>query len=169
MRFFQKHIKPVRVTLIILMGCLTFSLSAQRNNYYFYGKVLNRETHREISDVNIRFTGTSLGTSTNSKGVFSFFIDTIPVYMTVSHLGYETQRIWLDNSSASMMILLQPQTTMLHEVEIKAVNEPLPFFKDGWQVLWPCMRYLSLKTKERFLICMKRMCPFWLRRSPSSH
>ena len=50
--------------------------------------------------------------------------------MTVSHLGYETQRIWLDNTSASITVMLKLQAQMLQEVEIKAVNEPELFFKD---------------------------------------
>jgi len=103
---------------------------AQRQNRYFYGRVIDRETHYPISSANITFTGTSLGSSTNSRGEFSFFIDTSPVYMIVSHLGYETQRIWLDNTSASLAVMMNLKAKTLKEVEIKAVNEPVPFFKD---------------------------------------
>ncbi len=119
---------------VILPLFLLFFFSAtsvaQRQNRYFYGKVIDRETRSPVSSANITFTGTDLGSSTNSKGEFSFFIDTIPVYMTVSHLGYEPQRIWLDNTSASIMVMLKLQAQMLKEVEIKAENEPELFFKD---------------------------------------
>ncbi|MFH1936090.1 MAG: carboxypeptidase-like regulatory domain-containing protein [Bacteroidota bacterium] len=115
------------ILFLLLLGITSFP---QRQNRYFYGKVIDRETRYPISSANITFTGTGLGSSTNNKGEFSFFIDTIPVYMTVSHLGYESQRIWLDNTSASITVMLKLKAQMLQEVEIKAVNEPELFFKD---------------------------------------
>ncbi len=120
-----------KLMALLLLGCLSLGMFAQRQNFYFYGKVLDRETRAAISNVNIRFTGTPIGCITNRNGEFSFFIDTIPVYMIISHLGYETQRIWLDNTSASITIMLQPAARMLKEVEIKAKTEPIPFFKDN--------------------------------------
>ncbi|MFH1160781.1 MAG: carboxypeptidase-like regulatory domain-containing protein [bacterium] len=120
-----------KLMAVLLLGCLTLGLFAQKQNFYFYGKVLDRETRAAILNVNIRFTGTPIGCTTNRNGEFSFFIDTIPVYMIITHLGYETQRIWLDNTSASISIMLQPASRMLKEVEIKAKNDPVPFFKDN--------------------------------------
>lgn len=125
------HKSLAKAILILLFLALFGATSvAQKQNRYFYGKVIDRETRYPVSSANITFTGTDLGSSTNSKGEFSFFIDTIPVYMMVSHLGYETQRIWLDNTSASITVMMNIQARMLKEVEIKAVNEPIPFFKD---------------------------------------
>lgn len=115
------------IFLFSLQGLAAF---AQRQNRYFYGKVIDRETRAPVSSANITFSGTGLGSTTNGRGEFSFFIDTIPVYMTVSHLGYEPQRIWLDNTSPSITVMLNLQAQMLKEVEIKAVNEPVLFFKD---------------------------------------
>jgi len=116
--------------LLFLMCCFVHQIYAQDQNYYFYGKIIDRETRYPLPLANIHFTGTDLGSSTNSKGEFSFFIDTIPVYMTVSHLGYETQRIWLDNTSASITVMLNLQARMLREVEIRAEYEPELFFQD---------------------------------------
>jgi len=123
----------MRAVLIVLLFILlpAGNSFAQTRNRYFYGKVIDRATRYPVSSVNITFTGTNLGSSTNNRGEFSFFIDTIPVYMTVSHLGYETQRIWLDNTSASFTVMLNPKAQMLREVEIKAVNDPVLFFKDS--------------------------------------
>ncbi|TSA29781.1 MAG: carboxypeptidase-like regulatory domain-containing protein [Bacteroidetes bacterium] len=122
-----------KLTVLLLASGLSWSLTltAQKQNFYFYGKVLDKETRQPLHSVNISFTGTTLGSATNSRGEFSFFIDTIPVYMTVSHLGYQTQRIWLDNSSPSITVLLKPEARLLQEVEIKATNEPIAFFKDS--------------------------------------
>ncbi|MBL6950428.1 MAG: carboxypeptidase-like regulatory domain-containing protein [Bacteroidales bacterium] len=119
-----------KLFLVFLIWCFTQLIDSQGQNFYFYGKVIDRETRHPIPSVNISFTGTDLGTSTSIQGEFSFFIDTIPVYMIVSHLGYETQRIWLDNTSASITIMLKQQAKTLREVEIKAEYEPELFFKD---------------------------------------
>ncbi|MBC8460896.1 MAG: carboxypeptidase-like regulatory domain-containing protein, partial [Deltaproteobacteria bacterium] len=118
----------ILILILLFPGSVSF---AQGQNYYFYGKVIDRDTRFPISSANITFSGTDLGNSTNSKGEFSFFIDTIPVYMSVSHLGYTTQRIWLDNTSASITVMLQQEARMLREVEITAVNEPQLFFRDA--------------------------------------
>jgi len=118
------------IWLAALALTCTFSGIAQKKLYYFYGTVTDRVTQAPITSANISFSGTRLGSSSNKSGEFSFFIDTIPVYMTISHLGYETQRLWLDNTSPSFRIQLLPRTQVLKEVEIKAVNEPRIFFKD---------------------------------------
>ncbi len=119
------------ILTILLLSFFGTESFAQRQNRYFYGKVIERETRYPISSANISFTGTTLGSTTNSRGEFSFFIDTIPVYMTISHLGYEPQRIWLDNTSPSITVMLKLQAQMLKEVEIKAENKPELFFKDS--------------------------------------
>jgi hypothetical protein len=45
-------------------------------------------------------------------------------------VGYETQRIFIDHSTKQISILLNPVMQTLPDVEIRAKNDPLPFFKD---------------------------------------
>jgi hypothetical protein len=97
----------------------------------FKGKVLDRETRAAIKGANITLSNTRRGTSSNENGDFSLTIYNIPVFINVSHVGYETQRIWFDNTSPFITILLNPAASILPEVEIKARNEPVPFFKDN--------------------------------------
>jgi hypothetical protein len=118
----------IKSVIAIIMVCLSSALSAQKP--HIYGTVQDIETYSALPNVNISFTGTKLGCSTNANGEFSISIDTIPVYMIVSHLGYETQRIWLENTSGGINILLKPAARLLHEIEIKSQKEPQPFFKD---------------------------------------
>jgi hypothetical protein len=128
MLLMQKTRRSVLIGCLLVLGFL--SVHAQRQNHYFYGKILDADTRYPVPSANIRFSGTETGSSTNSKGDFSFFVDTIPVYMYVSHLGYETQKIWLDNTSSSIIVMLRPESRMLREVEITAKNKPILFFKD---------------------------------------
>lgn len=94
---------------------------------FFYGKVINSITEAPIPDVNLRFETLKTGTVTDKKGDFSVYIDSVPVIMVVSHLGYETRKIYLDNTSYSLMIEMTPSVQQLSEVEITALGtaEPL--------------------------------------------
>jgi hypothetical protein len=121
----------MRLYLVLILMCLFSAGSSGQKQYkYFYGKVLDRTTSEPLPGVNIRFTGTSQGCVTNEKGEFSVFLDTIPVYMIVSYVSFETRKIWLDGSSASLTILLNPAVTTLPEVEVVGKPGPQSFYKD---------------------------------------
>lgn len=96
---------------------------------FFYGKISIAGTKTPISNVNISFEGSKLGSVTDQKGNFSFYIDTIPIFMIVSHLGYKSMRILLDGTSNSLTLYMETAVNELQEVEIVA-NKVEPFFKD---------------------------------------
>jgi len=121
----------IRVRLFItgLLFIISANVYAQKHYNFFYGTVLDEEKRAGISYVNFSFIGSHLGAVSDKKGEFSFFIDTLPVTMLVSHIGYVTKKIFLDTTSYSLTIYLAPLVTLLKEVEIKAsVHEA--FFKD---------------------------------------
>lgn len=120
----------MRLLIIFILIGITSALPAQNRRMQFKGKVLDRVTNLAVPDVNIGIIDSRRGTSTNQKGEFSMILYNLPVFLVISHLGYETQRIWIDDVSTSITILLNPGANLLQEVEIKANNNPLPFFKD---------------------------------------
>jgi hypothetical protein len=123
-RFFRAG---MAATLLLLI--FSTVSDAQRHYNFFYGKVLDQRRGTGIPNVNFSFTGSRLGAISDKKGEFSFFIDTIPVTMIVSHVGYTTKRVLLDTTSYSLNLYLEPEIRELKEVEIRAsVHEP--FFKD---------------------------------------
>ena len=119
----------------LLLVCLTLAINlwldagAQVHYRFFYGKVLDVSGKNPLSNVNISFEGSKMGSVSDQKGSFSFYIDTIPVYMIVSHLGYRTKRILLDGNNNSMVLYMDPEIRELKEVEIKA-NRVEPYFRD---------------------------------------
>jgi hypothetical protein len=113
--------------VFLLLPCCP--LSAQQHYRFFYGKVFVSGTKTPVSNVNIAFEGSEMGSVSDKKGEFSFYVDTIPIFMKVSHLGYKTKRILLDGSSNSMVLYLDPEIRELKEVEIKA-NRIEACFKD---------------------------------------
>lgn len=128
-------LRTSRLTLAaIILTCLIPGvqqpLTAQKEYHFFFGKVVDKTSQSGLPDVNIAFQGLKNGTVTDQKGMFSFFLDTIPIYIVISHIGYETKKIYLDGVSNSVAIQLTPVSRMLQEVEIKAKSDPETFFKD---------------------------------------
>ena len=87
------------------------------------------DSREPLANVNISFVGSKLGSVTDQKGAFSFYIDTIPIFMIVSHMGFKTKRILLDGTSNSMTIYMETEIRELKEMEIRA-NKIEPFFKN---------------------------------------
>ncbi|MCX6246375.1 MAG: carboxypeptidase-like regulatory domain-containing protein [Bacteroidetes bacterium] len=117
---------PILVYAIFLNG---IPIEGQVQYHFFYGKVLTADTREPLANVNISFVGSKMGSITDQKGAFSFYIDTIPVFMVVSHLGYKSKRVLLDGKSNSMTLYLEKEIRELKEVEIRA-NKIEPFFRD---------------------------------------
>lgn len=120
--------------LVVLLATILFTVAfsaerteAQVHYRFFYGKVLSSESREPVSNVNISFLGSKMGTVSDDKGAFSFYIDTIPVFMIVSHVGYKTKKIFLDGKSNSMTLYMDKEVRELKEVEITA-NKIVPIF-----------------------------------------
>ena len=103
---------------------------AQKQHNFFYGKVVEQGTKAGIPGVNLSIDGSRIGTVTDKTGAFSFFTDSLPATLIVSHIGFESKNILLDATSFSLTLYLDPKITELQEVEIKA-NAYEAFFKDA--------------------------------------
>jgi hypothetical protein len=114
------------MALILLIS----GLSLQAQEHTFDGVVRDKITQKGIPNVNITFPGSTIGCITGPEGGFSFVLDTLPVNMIVSHVGYKMYRLWLEEPAGPFTILLEPSYTLLQEVEIKGITEPQPFFKE---------------------------------------
>lgn len=120
------------ILLFLLTFIVSIQTSAQRKYNFFYGKVVDQFTNKEIPDVNIYFEGSVKGASSNNKGDFSFYIDTLPVIMVVSHIGYETKRLLLDKTSFSLTVYLQPKIQQLGEIVISGKSYYETVFRDQY-------------------------------------
>jgi hypothetical protein len=118
------------IAVVGALSCLSAELTAQNRRMQLKGSVADRVTHAPLTGVNITIGGTRRGTNTNQEGAFAITIYNLPVNVSVSYVGYETQRLWLDDLSVPVAILLNPATSQLQEIEIKAKNDPVPFFRD---------------------------------------
>jgi len=128
MSFRNRQIFLIFILVLIAAG----QTSAQRKYNFFYGKVLDQVTNNGIPDVNIYFEGSRKGTISNNKGDFSFYIDTLPMIMVVSHIGYETKKLLLDKTSFSLIVYLQPKIQQLEEIVISGKSNYETVFRDQY-------------------------------------
>jgi len=82
--------------------------------------------------VNIYFESSGKGAVSNNKGDFSFYIDSLPMIMAVSHIGYETRKLLLDKTSYSLIIYLQPKVEQLEEIVISGKSNDEIVFRDQY-------------------------------------
>lgn len=120
-----------RVLVVLLLQVIVAVnfVMAQEQYKFYYGKVVDQSTKRPLSNVNLSVRGTRTGTVTGRKGDFSFFSDSIPATLVVSHVGYLSKEILIDETSFSLTIYLMPQVNELAEVEISAYQNE-PFYQD---------------------------------------
>jgi len=123
---FRFPLRPVLITLLVLNMMAGYS---QPRHTFYYGKVMDAGTKRPLRGVNLLVQGTTLGTTTDRSGDFSFFIDSVPAILAISHVGYQTKYVYLDHTSFSLTLYLDKQVSELKEVEIiSRAHEP--FYKD---------------------------------------
>jgi hypothetical protein len=113
-----------------VMIIICFIQSAEAQLPLIRGKIMDEATHKGIANVNLSLIGSTRGGITDHDGFFSIVTDTIPIYLTASHLGYETQMLWIDHAIDGITILLKPSVKMLDEIEIMSEKGPESFFED---------------------------------------
>ncbi|HOX76571.1 MAG TPA: carboxypeptidase-like regulatory domain-containing protein [Bacteroidales bacterium] len=116
-----------RFLSVILLSLIFFSLHAQKHP--ISGVVLDSETYSPLINANISLTGSRTGCTSGLDGAFTIQVDTLPVYMIISYLGYETQHIWIDSKAEGLNVLMKPTASLLKEIEISS-GKPEVFFKD---------------------------------------
>ena len=73
--------------LVLLALFLSWKpVDGQIHYRFYYGKVFMSDSRGPLANVNISFEGSKLWSVTDQKGAFSFYIDTIPIFMIVSHI-----------------------------------------------------------------------------------
>jgi iron complex outermembrane receptor protein len=101
------------VALFLLIQITTFSQTIIK------GKIIDRETQKPLMGANISLDSTQLGTDTDADGMFSLAIDEKYKTITISYLGYETQKNLLSNQDF-LTIKLSAQALSGDDIVISA-------------------------------------------------
>lgn len=98
------------------------------------GTLLNKEDSAAVVGAHVFFDNTTLGTITNSDGVFSLTFDSLKFsdqYVRFSCLGYRSEMFLIDSlvKSAGTVVYLRPTVTFLKEVVVYSPETIINTFK----------------------------------------
>jgi outer membrane receptor protein involved in Fe transport len=111
--------KCYRYLALVLMTGM-FSITGFAQQVTITGNVRNVNTNDLIPAVSVTIKGTSLGTFTNDKGDFKITVDTLPVVLVVSSIGYEAQEISVTDPSQIVQVKFIPASSLGTEVVVSA-------------------------------------------------
>ena len=109
--------------LLSFICCLAFPqfTTAQIN---IIGKVIDKETGELVPHCNIGLVSSAKGTASNELGEFVIEVDSLPVTLIFSHIGYKKMALQT-SALPDKVIELEPLTTNLEEVTVLgSKNDP---------------------------------------------
>lgn len=112
-----------------LLFILFISIAAQ-SQIVISGKVLDSATREPLSGASVFAQNTTLGTTCNKDGEFSFSLKSGGYELIFSFTGYKNQELRVtENKNEQVEILLVKEDKSMGEVVIQSSNE----VKDGWE------------------------------------
>jgi len=119
----------IKITILAVILLLTIGSLAQST---INGKVLDQETLKPISNVNINVVGMDMGTTSNQDGSFSLTLSDKKAFIEFSSIGYKANGIVVNLNypvTEIGVVYLEPQPYSLDEISINAgleINKELP-------------------------------------------
>jgi hypothetical protein len=111
---------------LVFLAVWIVVLPGMAQELLFTGIVKDKDTRKELGNVNISVNGTNIGTVSNSEGVFSLKTSRTEVEkgITFSHIGYLNTHLHLKNLEEGKMntVWLEPSPLSLHEVNVFGGN-----------------------------------------------
>jgi TonB-linked SusC/RagA family outer membrane protein len=111
--------KHFSLLLVFLLSCLWHQATAQDRN--ISGRVTDRTNGQGLPGVTVVVKGTTLGTSTNSDGIFALSVPTSATTLAFSFVGYTTIEQPIGNGT-NINVALATDTKQLGEVVVTALN-----------------------------------------------
>ncbi|MCX6272300.1 MAG: carboxypeptidase-like regulatory domain-containing protein [Bacteroidetes bacterium] len=143
-----------RILLWLTVFLFFLVLSSRGQRPHLHGRVLNSETKAAVSNANVVIRGTKSGTLCDTAGNFTVFTNTSKECLIVSHIGYETQKVWFEDLKTPVIVYLKPESHLLSGVEVKEKNESEHFFRD---TKYSVLDYATLDHQVYLLIYRFRL------------
>jgi len=115
--------KPFLLSALLLFTIFSFA------QFTFSGKIIDAETKELLQGASVFAQNTTKGTTTNSEGIFSLYLDKGGYEIIFSFTGYNTKTINAQGSNQHLVIELSKASNTMAEVIIKSSNE----LEDGWE------------------------------------
>ena len=114
--------KPILLLVFVIISSYSFA------QFTFSGKVIDAETKEPLAGASVFAQNTTRGTTTNSEGNFSLYLEKGGYEIIFSFTGYNTKTINAEGSSQQVTVALSKADNTMAEVIIKSSNE----LEDGW-------------------------------------
>ncbi|WP_294346618.1 SusC/RagA family TonB-linked outer membrane protein [uncultured Sphingobacterium sp.] len=111
-----------RIISSILATLCCFTVFAQGR---YSGKVIDQKMH-PIADANIKLVGSTSIYRTDSLGKFEISSIVTPLTVSVSAIGFETQKVSWNSYSANLIISMQTKENKLNEVQVNTGYQIMP-------------------------------------------
>ncbi len=129
----------MRAYIFLVPAFLWSVLAWAQDGYRITGQVLG-ENDRPLSEASVLNRASLEGTSTDSEGRFSLFIETLPAYLEVSFIGYDShfRELTAENFEDGVLelsIRLKPRSEQLRPVLVEGKRYENFFTHSGFEVL----------------------------------
>ncbi|MEO5946450.1 MAG: TonB-dependent receptor [Chitinophagaceae bacterium] len=115
--------KRYNVFAAFIISCMSF-ITANAQTVTISGTVTNNTSKEIVPAVSVVVKGTSKGTYTNSNGEFTLKVNKLPVVLTFSSIGFDSQDITVSDASKSIEVDIKVNNALGQEVVIAATRAP---------------------------------------------
>ena len=152
--------KPMRVSALFFF-LLSVWINAWTQNYVLSGTVVNERTGEKVPQASVVAESQGVAVVTNEDGFFTLKTDAPTSTVTVSHLGFQSQKIKIKGKAAdNITIRLKPKTITLQEVVVwtddprELVQTAISKIKDNYSQqpqLYKCFYRETAKKRQRYI------------------
>lgn len=132
----------MKKVLLLSLLCTTFlTVSGQ---LLIKGKVVTEKSREPLAFASLVVKGYNGGTTTDIDGKFSLNLTTARAEIVVSHIGYESRTIVVQQSNSNLIIRLREKSTELSEVVVRPEDNP------AWRIIRTTTRNKPLNDPENY-------------------
>lgn len=131
------------IILITLLFSIFYNSVAQKQGIsHLRGRVIDASSDDPLSYANIKVSGSDQGTATNENGGFVLTVDSFPIRLTASHIGYRTvERRVTEPTADSVVVRLKKKPVAMDEVIVEG--------RTGAYVLRKALKHVTELSKRQ--------------------
>ena len=109
--------------IFLLLQCTAIVVAQEKPVYEINGVVTDQFDRKAVPFVNVHWAGTRKGTVTNNLGEFILKVDTLPIQLNISHVGYDGTSVRVEKADQFVRIVLKPSTLQSVTVTERRANK----------------------------------------------
>lgn len=114
------YLRTIVVLFFLALGLVPLSVESQAQTLRVKGKVIDASSKAPLAFTNVAVVGSQRGTTTNENGRFVLAIDSLPVRLAVSYVGYRGVERQVPLSTVdSVVVQLENKPVSMEEVVVE--------------------------------------------------